>query len=135
MTRFTDAAGRTWTLRIDIAALRRVRARLGAEVTEALFGGDCGRILRGPDLLADALAAILEPQIKGAGLTAEKFADEFSADDIPAALEALMDARSDFFPSRWRAGPAAPAAENPNGPTSSASPTRSPAASAAIPPA
>lgn len=102
---FTDTAGETWPVHIDIAALRRVRDLVGINITDYRPGDmDCGliRVLTDPVNLADVLWAIVKKLAKDRGISAREFGERLAGDPLDAAALALTGAVADFSPSLAR---------------------------------
>lgn len=103
MARFNDTSGRPWDVRIDINAIRRVRAA---------FGLDLAKILASPDALAalysdvvqlvDVIYTICKPQANTLGVSDVEFGEGLCGDVLGAAIEAFEQAAIDFLPESRR---------------------------------
>ena len=104
MQTFRDNAGRTWTVAIDIAAIKRVRSLLDIDLLEVLPGkGVPGRGLgivdRDPVLFVDILYVLCKPEADRAGVTDEEFGRGLGGDALHAASEAFTEAFISFCPN------------------------------------
>jgi len=97
---FKDAGGREWIVSIDVNALRRVRDRLGLNLTDLVGGETLDRVTKDPVLLVDILYVLCESAARDAGVDVEAFARELRGDALDAAVTAMLESLADFFPSR-----------------------------------
>ena len=89
------AGDRTYTIRIDWAAMKRAKAAgVDLSLTEELLGD----FFRGSPLLAEALWAICKPQ--AGGLTQEQFEAPRRGQVLADAIDALVAGLVDFFPQQ-----------------------------------
>jgi len=100
MASFTDSTGRSWTLRIDVSAIRRVREVLDVDLLELAGGPLLERACSDPVLLVDILYVLARGQAEQRGASAEAFGAAMVGDAIDRATGALLEALADFFPSR-----------------------------------
>jgi hypothetical protein len=103
MHSFTDTAGRTWSLRLTIAAVRGVRERAALDLCD-LEGGELPlalRLERDPGLLLSALAALLEGQLQERGVSQADLEGSLDGSAYAAAAQAFWGELSDFF-RPWR---------------------------------
>ena len=110
MRSFTDNKGRTWSLEVTVATVKRVRAlckvdlysiveldknnKPSAELLE--------RLSSDPVLLVDVLFAVCKPQADKLGITDEDFGEAMAGDAIEHATNALLEEIIDFFPEAKR---------------------------------
>ena len=110
MKSFSDNKGRTWTLEVNVATVKRVRGlckvdlnsiveldknnRPSAELLE--------RLSSDPVLLVDVLFAVCKPQADKLGITDEDFGESMAGDAIENATTALLEEIIDFFPAAKR---------------------------------
>jgi hypothetical protein len=99
MKQFTDNAGRSWTVEINVAALKRVKGLAGVDLLEVLDGTLIERLIRDPVLLCDVLYAACKPEADRVGVSDEEFGRAMAADAIEHATEALLDEIVSFCPS------------------------------------
>jgi len=97
---FTDSAGRTWTLRIDIAAARRIRERLAVDILDLNLGMD--RLSNDVILMVDVLWLLVEQQAEQQKVTDEQFGQSLHGDVLGAAIDAYLEALLAFCPPRQR---------------------------------
>ena len=142
MKTFTDGMNRSWTLTLNVAAVRRVKATVGIDLCD-LHSGEKPLVLRLANdlaLLFDLIAELTRSQWEAAGLTPEQFEAAFDGVGVQSAADAFWGELADFF-RRWKpalsqlieeivlAKPAAAESGEPSGtaPASSAStPTSTP---------
>lgn len=102
MHSFTDALGRTWTVEITVATLKRIRALAGVDLLEAAGGSLLDRLVSDPVLLADVIYACVKPQADERKMTDEDVGRALTGDAIDHATNALLAAFVAFFPSPRR---------------------------------
>ena len=99
---FTDAAGRTWTVAINIGAIRRVQKLAEVELgwpELKLLHAVCTNTM----LLSDIMYALCKPEADKLGLSQEDFDKGMTGDAIEQAETAFWEAYGDFLPSAKRA--------------------------------
>ncbi len=102
---FKDNADRTWSVAINVDAVKRIRDLAGLDIL-AIGNGDAdlvNRLADDPILLVDVLYAACKPEADTQKITPEDFGKSMGGDAIDAAVTALMAEIVDFFPSRRRA--------------------------------
>lgn len=110
MKSFTDNAGRTWMLSVNVAAIKRVRALCGVDlnsIVEMDVNGEPNtklleRLSSDPVLLVDVLYAVCKPEADSKGVSDIAFGEAMAGDAIEAATNALLDEVIDFFPEAKR---------------------------------
>lgn len=109
MKSFTDTLGRTWTLVVNVATLKRVRALCGVDlngIIEVEDGKPETRLLEklstDPVLLVDVLYAVCKPECERRKVSDEDFGSAMAGDAIDLATSALLDEIIDFFPEAKR---------------------------------
>jgi len=111
MRTFTDAAGRTWTIALNLGAAMAVRDKLGLDLLqpEAPRASDPDGppllTLLGTDelLLGEVICALLEPGFVAAGVTEQDVRASFDGRTMLAAQQAFYEELIGFFQSRGRA--------------------------------
>ena len=110
MKSFTDNLGRTWTLVVNVAAIKRVRALCGVDLN-AIVEIDkennptaelLERLSYDPVLLVDVLYAVCKPECDQKNISDEDFGAAMAGDAIEQATSALLDEVVDFFPTAKR---------------------------------
>ena len=107
MKTFTDAAGRSWTVTINVDAVKRVRSLLKINLLDVV--GDSGKQGGVLDQLADAvtlvdvLYCLVKPEADAKGVSDVQFGEAMLGDALDNASVALLEELADFFPSRQRA--------------------------------
>ncbi len=99
MKTFTDNAGRTWTVAINVDAIKRVRDLLSVDLLEILDGNLIERLYRDPVLLCDVVYAACKPEADAKGVSDEDFGRAMAGDAIEQATKALLEDLVDFSPS------------------------------------
>lgn len=102
MHTFTDALGRSWSVEITVATLKRIRAVAGVDLLEAAGGTLLDRLVADPVLLGDVLYAVVKPQADDRKITDEDFGSSLAGDAIDSATTALLEEFVAFFPSPRR---------------------------------
>ena len=111
MKSFTDNLGRTWTLVVNVAAIKRVRALCDVDLN-AIVEIDKNnnptaelleRLSTDPVLLVDVLYAVCKPECEQKSVSDEDFGAAMAGDAIEQATAALLDEVVDFFPTAKRA--------------------------------
>ena len=109
MKAFTDNLGRTWTLVVNVATVKRVRALCGVDLNAIVEMEDgkpsahlLERLSTDPVLLVDVLYAVCKPECDQRGVTDEDFGAAMGGDAIESATGALLEETVDFFPEAKR---------------------------------
>ena len=109
MKSFTDNTGRTWTLVVNVATIKRVRALCGVDlnsIVEVEDGKPAAKLLErlsgDPVLLVDVLYAVCRPECEQKGVSDEDFGAAMAGDAVEQATDALLDEIVDFFPAAKR---------------------------------
>ncbi len=104
MASFVDATGETWTVRIDVAALRRIKELAHVDLRVIDSGKSLLDLANDPLTLVAVLYAALQPQIEKRDLSEVQFAERFAGDVLDGAADALVEEIIHFFPQRQRPG-------------------------------
>ena len=99
MTTFNDTTGRTWTISINVDAIRRVRSLLNVNLLDAVDGKLLEQLVVDPVLLCDILFALVKPEADAKNVTDEDFGRALGGDALDHATTALLEGLADFFPS------------------------------------
>ena len=102
MRTFTDNAGRTWTLTINVGAIKRVRGLLDVDLLEVVEGKLIERLIRDPILLCDVVYAVCKPEADSLNVSDEEFGRAMAGDAVDHATTALLEELVDFFPQARR---------------------------------
>lgn len=102
MRTFKDNNGLEWRVRLDVAAVKDVRAELGVNLMDLPEpGGELlGRLTGDPVLLVDVLYVICRSQADGRSIMDEQFGRGMSGDALRYAGEALLEEMMEFLPAR-----------------------------------
>ena len=98
MKTFKDNAGRTWTVTVNVDAIKRVRTLLGVNILEVVDGKLIERLASDPVLLCDVLYALVKPEADSQKVADEDFGRAMAGDAIELATTALLEELVDFFP-------------------------------------
>ena len=101
MRTFTDNAGRSWDVTIDVTAIKRVRDLVGVDLLEIVEGKLIDRLIRDPILLCDIVYAVCKPQAdeREPPVSDEEFGRAMAGDAIEHATTALLEDLVSFCPS------------------------------------
>lgn len=102
MKTFTDNAGRTWTVAINVECVKRVRTLVGVNLLDAVEGKLLEQFVSDPVLLCDVIYAACKPEADAKSVTDEDFGRAMAGDAIDHATTALLEELVDFFPSGKR---------------------------------
>ena len=106
---FKDNEGRTWELRMNFGAAKRVKSLLGINLLSPLEGAEPEgdpllTKLAGDDMMViDVIFAIIKPQASERGITDEEWAAAMGGDAMLEAHDAFYREYVNFFRSRGRA--------------------------------
>jgi len=103
MQTFKDSAGRSWSIAITIATVKRVRVTCDVDLAADDLGELLTKMGSDPVLLADVIFVLCSDQVERAGLTDEQFGEGLAGDAIDAATDAFLGALIDFTPKKKRA--------------------------------
>lgn len=110
MKSFTDNLGRAWTLVVNVATIKRVRALCGVDLNSIVEVEDgkpsvklLERLSSDPVLLVDVLYAVCKPECDQRNVSDEDFGASMAGDAVEQATDALLDEVIDFFPAAKRA--------------------------------
>jgi len=107
MHTFTDNAGRTWTVAINVAAVKRVRGLVNIDLYKLVDDGfkPLGELVADPVQLADVLYCLCKDEADARNVSDEDFGRALYGDAITLAAEAFVEELIDFFPdARAREG-------------------------------
>ena len=99
MRQFKDNAGRTWTVDINVATLKRVRGLTGVDLMQVIEGTLIEKFIRDPVLLCDVVYAVCKPEADARSISDEEFGKAMAGDAIEAATMAVLDELVGFCPS------------------------------------
>ena len=102
MKTFNDNTGRTWTVTINVDAIKRVKSLLTVNLLDAIEGKLLERLVADPVLLCDILYALCKPQADAEGVKDEDFGRAMAGDAIDAAATAFLEELACFFPKGRR---------------------------------
>lgn len=99
MRDFKDNTGRTWSVQIDVDAVRRVRTALQLNLVAADFEGTLKRLLDDPVLLCDAIYIVCKPRADADRVSPEDFGRAMAGDVIEQATKAFLEELANFTPN------------------------------------
>ena len=102
MKTFKDNEGRTWTVKVNIATVKRVKSLLGINIFDAIEKDLIARLVSDTILLVDVLYVICKPEAELKNVSDEQFGEGLAGDVITAATTALLEELVDFFPEAKR---------------------------------
>jgi hypothetical protein len=102
MKTFSDNAARTWTVQINVDAIKRVRDLAKVNLLEVIEGKLLERLISDPVLLCDVIYSVCQPQADSQSLTDVDFGRAMAGDAIDGATTALLEELVDFFPQGKR---------------------------------
>jgi hypothetical protein len=103
MHAFTDSAGRSWEVTVNVGAVKRVRDLLQADLMDVANGELLSRLADDPCLLVDVLFALVKPEADARGVPDEDFGRAMVGGVLDDAASALFKELLGFFPSAQRA--------------------------------
>jgi len=95
---FTDKKGRNWTVVINVAAVRRVKAMLDIDLMEAIGGQLIKKLSSDPGLIFNILYVLCENEAVERGVSDRKFGAAVKGGCAVAAYSALLSELVEFFP-------------------------------------
>jgi hypothetical protein len=102
MRTFADNAGRTWTVQINVDAIKRVRDLAKVNLLEVVEGKLLERLISDPVLLCDVIYSVCKPEADAKSLTDVDFGKAMGGDAIDGGTTALLEELVDFFPQGKR---------------------------------
>ena len=102
MKTFNDNAGRTWTVAINVDAIKRVKSLLSINLLEAVEGKLIEQLVSDPVLLCDVLYVLCKPEADAKSVTDEDFGRAMAGDAIDHGTTCLLEELVDFFPQAKR---------------------------------
>jgi hypothetical protein len=99
MKTFKDNAGRTWSVSVDVDAIRRVRTSLKVNLTSTDFASVLEQLLSDPVLLCDVLYVICKPEADRQKISDEDFGRSMAGDAIEHATAAFLEELANFTPN------------------------------------
>ncbi|HEY1068410.1 MAG TPA: hypothetical protein VGE52_19965 [Pirellulales bacterium] len=102
MKTFVDNAGRTWTVTVNVACVKRVKDLVSVNLLDAVEGKLLERIVSDPMLLCDVLYVVCQPEAEARQVSDEQFGQAMAGDAVEHATTALLEELVDFFPSGKR---------------------------------
>ena len=99
MRTFNDGAGRTWTVALNLNAVKRVKSLLEVNLLELDQGTPplLTRLDTDLILLCDVIYCVVKPEADALKVSDEDFGRALGGDAILAAHNALMEELGDFF--------------------------------------
>lgn len=104
---FKDNAGRTWTLAVNVHAIKVIKGLIGLDLYALVDGGfeGLGKLIGDPVRLVDVLFVLCKDEADRLGVSDEDFGRGMGGDSLARATDAFLAEYTDFFPDpRVRAG-------------------------------
>ncbi len=100
MKTFTDTTGRTWTITIHVAAIKKLRGTLDVDLFRLADDGFRGlaEIVGDPVRLVDVLYVLCQEQAQVSGVSDEQFGAAMGGDVLLHAADAFVEELIGFFP-------------------------------------
>lgn len=100
MHSFRDNAGRTWTVVINVAVVKRVRGLVNIDLYKLIDDGfkPLGALVADPVQLADVLYCLCKDEADAKSVSDEDFGRALAGDAITLAADAFVEELIDFFP-------------------------------------
>ncbi len=102
MQQFHDSQGRTWSVVINVGAIKRVRDLLGVDLLDVANGELLSRLADDACLLVDVIFGLCQPEAVAKGVTDEDFGRGMVGGALDEAASALMKELLVFFPNAQR---------------------------------
>jgi len=104
MKTFTDTVGRSWTVEVNVAAVKRLRTLLGVDVVNLkTLAGTITSLIGDPVLLCNVVYVVCKPEVDRLGISDEEFGAAMGGDALENATTAFLEELAAFFPTRRRA--------------------------------
>ncbi len=98
MKTFKDNAGRSWTITVNVDAIKRVRSLLEVNLMEAVEGKLLEQLVSDPVLLCDIIYVLCKPEAESQQISDEDFGRSMAGDAVEHATTALLEELVEFFP-------------------------------------
>lgn len=104
MKTFVDTQERTWSVAVNVTAMKRVRDLCKVDLMDAVTDGGklLERLTLDPVLLCDVIFALCRDQAVKDGVSDEAFGSAMAGDPIEDATTALLEELVNFFPETKR---------------------------------
>ena len=99
MRAFKDNAGRSWTVQIDVDAIRRVRTALKVNLVSTDFAQVLEQLLSDPVLLCDVLYVVCRLEADKQNVSDVDFGRAMAGDAIEQGTLALLEELANFTPN------------------------------------
>ncbi len=100
MATFSDTFNRTWVIEPNVATFARVKQLTGIDLYRLDEKAMLDQLRTDPYLLVDVLFAAVKPAAEASDVSEEAFAAGLGGDVLEQATVSLLEAVTDFFPSR-----------------------------------
>lgn len=102
MKTFNDNAARSWTVQVNVDAIKRVRDLAQVNLLEVVEGKLLERLISDPILLCDVIYCLCKPEADSKSVSDVDFGRAMGGDAIDGATTALLEELVDFFPQAKR---------------------------------
>jgi len=94
---FKDVKGESWEIIINVAAIKKVRDLLNADLLDVQT--TLPRLLADPIFLVDVLYCLCKPQADAKNISDEQFGEGMAGDCLGSAKNTLVEELKSFFPT------------------------------------
>jgi len=102
MKTFNDNAARSWTVQVNVDAIKRVRDLAQVNLLEVVEGKLLERLIADPILLCDVIYCLCKPEADSKNVSDADFGRAMGGNSIDGATTALLEELVDFFPQAKR---------------------------------
>ena len=102
MKTFNDNAARSWTVQVNVDAIKRVRDLAQVNLLEVVEGKLLERLISDPVLLCDVIYCLCKPEADSKSVSDVDFGRAMGGDSIDGATTALLEELVGFFPQAKR---------------------------------
>jgi hypothetical protein len=102
MKTFTDNTGKSWSITINVAAVKRLKDLLNINLLDAAGGDLLEKLSEDPILLCDCLYVLCKAQADVESISDEEFGARLGGDSLDNATGAFLEELVDFFPKGKR---------------------------------
>ena len=101
--KFTDEAGREWTLRLNFSLVRHIRDTLGIDLIDLKGQGEAlAKMADNMAILVDTVYLMVEPQCKARSVSDVEFGEGLAGDCFERMRQALLESIINFTPPQDR---------------------------------
>ncbi|MFI4912431.1 MAG: hypothetical protein ACIAQZ_12260 [Sedimentisphaeraceae bacterium JB056] len=102
MKTFTDNTGKSWSITINVAAVKRLKDLQDINLLDAAGRDLLERLSEDPILLCDCLYVLCKNEAEAESISDEDFGARLGGDSLDNATSAFLEELVDFFPKQKR---------------------------------